>query len=264
MATSPVRSQYQSFFQQLADAPQRILLLDYDGTLAPFTVDRDHAHPYPAVRDILNCIMALGTTRVIIVSGRPAAELPLLLSLENTPEIWGSHGLESIDMQGRRKLHRLDPALEGLLHAAHARLKSAGLIPQVEAKPGGLAVHWRGLCKADAENVCTTATRVFHDLARNDQFRLLPFHCGIELRVKSPNKGTVVQLLQKDLHPLAAISYLGDDHTDEDAFEALRPSGLSVLISEHERRTAASVWLRPPDELVGFLSMWLSACGGYQ
>lgn len=264
MATSPAPRRYQDFFHDLSRAPQKVLLLDYDGTLAPFTVQRDHAQPYPSVREILNRIMALGTTRVIIVSGRPAAELPALLALDNTPEVWGSHGMECIDMSGRRKLQALDSVTDGLLHVAHARLKAAGLMQHVEAKAGGLAVHWRGLSRAEAEAIGTAAARIFFELDHQNRFRILPFHCGIELRIKSPNKGTVVESVQNALPASAAIAYLGDDLTDEDAFHALRPSGLSVLISERERPTAASVWLRPPDELVGFLSMWLDACGGYE
>ena len=40
---------YQKFLERLKTANKRMLLLDYDGTLAPFRVDRDHAFPYPGV-----------------------------------------------------------------------------------------------------------------------------------------------------------------------------------------------------------------------
>ena len=52
-------------------------MLDYDGTLAPFVVDRTLALPYPEVPPLIVRIMAQGT-RVVLISGRPVRELLLL------------------------------------------------------------------------------------------------------------------------------------------------------------------------------------------
>ncbi len=60
----------------------------------------------------------------------------------------------------------------------------------------------------------------------------------------------------------AAVAYLGDDRTDEDAFLALHGHGLSVLVRGEFRDTAADVWIRPPEGLVAFLTDWNAACGG--
>ena len=38
---------YSPFLERLRSATSRVLLLDYDGTLAPFSVDRSLALPYP-------------------------------------------------------------------------------------------------------------------------------------------------------------------------------------------------------------------------
>jgi trehalose-6-phosphatase len=46
----------ETFWQQLQTAPQKVLLLDYDGTLAPFHLERNKAFPYPGVREILEKI----------------------------------------------------------------------------------------------------------------------------------------------------------------------------------------------------------------
>ena len=55
---------YISFLEQLKNADQRILLLDYDGTMAPFHKDRTHAFPYPEIPPLLTEIMKAGTRRV--------------------------------------------------------------------------------------------------------------------------------------------------------------------------------------------------------
>ena len=52
------------FFKKLARAPRAALLLDYDGTLAPFRVDPLEAQPYAGVRAALDTLMAQHDTRV--------------------------------------------------------------------------------------------------------------------------------------------------------------------------------------------------------
>src|SRR5262245_58563596 len=68
------------FFAGLRAAPRRALLLDYDGTLAPFSAKRVSAVPYRWVRSALRAIAAASLpTRIGIVSGRPVAELRRLI-----------------------------------------------------------------------------------------------------------------------------------------------------------------------------------------
>ena len=92
---------YGPFLERLRSAPARVLLLDYDGTLAPFVVDRTLALPYPEVPPLIVRIMAQGT-RVVLISGRPVREVLLLSGISPQPEVWGSHGLERLMADGRR------------------------------------------------------------------------------------------------------------------------------------------------------------------
>jgi len=59
----------------------------------------------------------------------------------------------------------------------------------------------------------------------------------------------------------AAVAYLGDDLTDEDAFRALAGRGLRALVRAELRPSEADVWIRPPGELLAFLDRWLRAAG---
>ena len=59
-----------SFFRKVAEAPSRVLLLDYDGTLAPFREERDEAVPYPGVREAVRNQIVSGRSRLVVVSGR--------------------------------------------------------------------------------------------------------------------------------------------------------------------------------------------------
>ncbi len=51
-----------------------LLLLDYDGTLAPFRVDRLKASPFRGVRRILARIQSHTGTRIVLITGRSAKE----------------------------------------------------------------------------------------------------------------------------------------------------------------------------------------------
>ena len=70
------------------------------------------------------------------------------------------------------------------------------------------------------------------------------------------DKGSAVRTLLAELAPGAAIAYLGDDLTDEDAFHAIGDRGLRVLVRPEQRPSAADIWLRPPEELLAFLGRW--------
>jgi trehalose 6-phosphate phosphatase len=56
----------------------------------------------------------------------------------------------------------------------------------------------------------------------------------------------------------AVVAYLGDDLTDEDGFEALKDRGIGVLVRKNYRPTKADIWIKPPKELLDFLSEWVS------
>jgi trehalose-phosphatase len=62
----------------------------------------------------------------------------------------------------------------------------------------------------------------------------------------------------KNLFPLVPL-YLGDDVTDEDAFQVVNSrGGLSILVADPPRRTAARYYLRNPEEVFRFLTRLLS------
>jgi trehalose-phosphatase len=97
-------------------------------------------------------------------------------------------------------------------------------------------------------------------LAERGALELHPFDGGLELRVPGRDKGFAVRRIFADLDEGAAVAYLGDDRTDEDAFRALDGRGLSVLVRREPRPTAAELRLEPPEELLQFLSQGLTVC----
>ena len=245
------------FFAQLCRASVRVLLLDYDGTLAPFQQQRNHALPYPQVPELLKKISATAT-RLVIATGRPAHETALLLKGLSV-EIWGSHGLERLHPDGSYELAKLDPRVVRRLSEANDLLIEEGLSSLLEIKPGGTAIHWRGM--ESPARPARQVEKVWASLASREGLRLMRFDGGMEIRGSFRTKRDVVRTVLSEVHKGASIAYLGDDQTDEDAFAALQGFGLSVLVKETYRPTVADVWICPPQGLIGFLSDWVEACG---
>jgi trehalose-phosphatase len=248
------------FFEELRQAAVRILLLDYDGTLAPFTPKRQQAFPYPGIPELVSKIMRTGT-RVVLISGRPASELLFLSRIHPHPEIWGSHGRERLFPDGSYFLEPPAPEQQSGLDVVIGFLHAAGLDPYMEQKPGSVAVHWRGLSQEEQGRVEAAARELLAPAAEEYGLELLPFDAGLELRAPGKNKGSAVRDILAETGTGTVSAYLGDDQTDEDAFRAIKGRGLSVLVRPEPRSTAADVWIRPPEELSAFLRDWLSACG---
>jgi trehalose 6-phosphate phosphatase len=262
--TKAAEATYGGFFQRLKAASKRVLVLDYDGTIAPFHKERHRATPYPEVPDLLCSIMQSCRTRLIVVSGRTAREVPPLLGVHPAPEIWGTYGIEKIHSDGRYEEAPISDAALQILAQAEAELDQEGLSEQIEFKLAGVALHWRGLSAAEVLRIRTKAFRILEPLAKQPDVVLSDFEGGVEIRLLAANKGDTLRDLLSELDSNVPVAYLGDDITDEDAFRVLNGRGLTVRVAPKRRCTAAQIWVKPPDEVVRFLTHWIVACGGVQ
>lgn len=263
MATAVATSQTSEFLEQVSKSRSRVLLLDYDGTISPFTPARDRAVPHPNVAKLVRRIMDSCDTRVALLSGRPARQVRQLSGLDPHPEIWGSHGLERLRANGEYECADLEEHASQILRQAQLWLEHEGVAAFCEIKHGAVAVHWRGLPQRQAQEARSCAYRVLSALTGFAELSLCEFDCGIELRARRGSKGDAVRIVLSETENDVPVAYLGDDLTDEYAFRALLGRGLTVLVRPTYRFTAAQMWLRPPDELTNFLADWVRACGGH-
>jgi trehalose 6-phosphate phosphatase len=248
------------FMEEVARSPAATLLLDYDGTLAPFCLNRQRAYPYPAITALLQEIIDNGRTRVVIITGRNAYEVGPLLAVQPIPEIFGCHGLERLKPDGTYEIARVDESIVRALADADTWLKSQGLHNRAEFKTGAIAIHWRGLNKAMVAETRSQVLLGWRPIAHSSPMELLEFDGGIEMRKAGCDKGDAVRTILDEIGPNIPVAFLGDDLTDERAFLALGARGLSVLVRPAWRKTAAAVWIKPPDDLREFLTRWLAAC----
>jgi len=245
------------FWINVAGQPHSLLMLDYDGTLAPFVVSRDRAVPYPGVRERLETIIRGGRTRVVVVTGRSAGDILPLLGLDHAPEIWGSHGGERMMPDGSyRRLQLDEPLLRGL-QAADEVIERGADTSHLEIKPLGRAFHWRGLPADEVRRIDETVAAPWREIAETSGLEMRQFDGGVELRVPGVDKGHAVTTLLDEMGDGFAAAYLGDDRTDEDAFSALGDRGLPVMVRTEYRSTGARLWLQPPEDLIEFLQHWI-------
>jgi trehalose 6-phosphate phosphatase len=246
---------FDRFFARLSRAEVRALLLDYDGTLAPFHADPRLAMPYPEVAEVLRRVAGSAGTRIVIVSGRRLEDLRGPLAVLPHAEVWASHGWE---WSGRGQVDRHVPAKgarEMLVRARALVQPLLALGARLETKVASLALHWRGLQSAVSTRVHSAALEAWEPFD-GGELTLLPFDGGLEIRARGHDKGDAVRAVMST-SPGAVAAYLGDDTTDEDAFRAIRSHGLGVLVRKERRLTNARLWLSTPAEVTAFLERWV-------
>jgi trehalose 6-phosphate phosphatase len=200
-----------------ARATQTVLLVDFDGSLAPIVEHAEDARPLPEAIEVLERLAArLG--RVGIVSGRPVEFLVTHLPIAALTFV-GLYGLERL-VEGRRVIHPgAEPYLDAIAVATE-ELRRA-LPPEVVEPKAGVSVtlHWRP-APDRAEEMLTLAA----DLASRLGLAQLRTRFAIELRPPLDiDKGDVTRELVAGFEIGA---FAGDDVGDIPAFLALADAGL--------------------------------------
>lgn len=249
----------ESFFKQLKKSQKALLLIDYDGTLAPFVSKRNFAKPYLGVEERLEKILLLNKTKMAIVTGRSIADFLTVFNACPKLEIFGSHGVErmrngKIEIENIQKYEKAIQGLTVLIPETYRQIESDYL----EEKPFSLAIHWRGLEDQIAAYLKEKALAIWQPLFLQYELEILPFNGGLELRPQGISKANAVRKMLSEVESDSPLAYLGDDLTDEEAFEAIADRGLKVLVSKEKTPTHADVWIKPPQGLLNFLDEWLA------
>jgi trehalose 6-phosphate synthase/phosphatase len=222
---------------QLREADELLALLDYDGTLVPYTPTPELARPDAALIEILSGLAARPRTDVHVVSGRgrEALEnwlgaLPITLHAEHgfwTRRPDGSDWTPIGDVaMGWR-----EPAL-AILKDITARTPGS----LIEVKSVALAWHYR---MADPQAGARRANELrlhLTQLLSNEPVEILAGHKVIEIRPHGVNKGRILPPLPLDKLFTTTILAIGDDRTDEDLFAALPASAIAIRVGAGSTR----------------------------
>ena len=246
------------FFEELRQRfeDKRVaVFLDYDGTLTPIV-----SRPEEAIlsRDMHNILTNLtGKCTVAIISGRGLDDARQLVDVNNL-YFAGSHGFE---IEGPGGVHKEVEEAEGCLpqldqaeSELHRALES---IPGslVERKKFSIAVHYRNVA-SDAPSIEDIVDRVLeHNSGLRKRYGKMVFELGPDI---DWDKGRAVLWLLRELeldqYGVVPI-YIGDDVTDENAFNALSEKGITLIVGNESRLTSAKYRLESVNEVRYFLSM---------
>ena len=235
-----------------------VLLLDFDGTLAPIVERPEVAAIAPRARDAIERLVSRGA-EVAIVSGRGLADARSRVGLSGLGYA-GNHGME-IEMEGKRRLHpeaRLArPSLDRVVTRLQPRLSEfPGAI--VEDKGLTLSIHYRLVDRRKVDEVRKAVRESCADI------ETLEVTEGKEVLEARPavdwDKGRAVDFLLDQLKPPpgAPVIYIGDDRTDEDAFRALREveGGEGVIVGVHDpSATLARAFVETTEEVAELLDL---------
>jgi len=242
-------------WESLARAEHRFLMLDYDGTLAPFQTDRREARPSPGAREWLERIAKDPRGSVAVISGRPVSDLIRLL--QDPPiHLVGEHGWEWREPRGRTIQEPLPPAVPGLLRRAAERVEGRGWAAHLERKRSSIFLHTRALPRRRAWEMEHGAAREWEGFLEDGRLRMSQPEGGLELRAAGRDKGIAVRDLLAASPPGTRPIYVGDDETDEDAFREVSGAGFGIRVGDPSRFTLASGWLPSCASVESFLKQW--------
>lgn len=230
------------------------VFLDYDGTLSPIVDDPAAAVIDDRTRAAVARLAQVATTAV--VSGRDAPDVRERIGLDGLVyagshgfDIRGADGTVTDDGRGAPFVPSLDAA-EAALTRALADVPGVHL----ERKRFTLAVHVRRVPRDRVPAALATVEEVLEqhpDLRRADGKEVVELRPDLDW-----DKGHAV------LHLLGALPdggetvpvYVGDDLTDEDAFQAIRGRGLGIVVrGDEDRPTAADYRLDDTGAVADFL-----------
>ena len=254
-------SQWPKVAERIRRSRHLLLLLDYDGTLAPIAPSPEQATLPPATKRLLQKLSRSPTVTVALISGRALAELRQLVGLRDLTYI-GNHGLEmwrdgrrtvvDIPESSRKALGEILPRLAKLASEFHGAY--------LEDKGPALSLHYRLVPRDEAPRLKAAFRHEVLPFVHSGDFTLLKGKRVIEVRAGvNWTKGHAARSLVKRMRRRSLLPiYIGDDRTDEDAFRLLS-DGITIRVGFH-RRSGADYYVRGVREVHSLLQWMSAAC----
>lgn len=232
-------------------AKNRLILLDYDGTLVPFGTDHSITNPGKGVISLLHALAASRENCVILISGRDKEYLennfkgvPVILVAEhggyykNSDGNWNTMFMSSVSWipQALTALQALVFQFEG---------------SYIEQKTFSLAWHYRKIAGRITDTEIQQILTALISLPEHKHFVIYDCEFTIELRTPEIDKGTFISRWMGGRH-FDFILSLGDSQTDEDVFRILGDDAFSIKVGR-SIRTAAKYYLASQEEVLPFL-----------
>ena len=233
---------------------KRCILLDYDGTLAPYQKVPSLALPSDDLLQLLKGLSSNPINDLIIISGRDAqtldnwlGHLPLTLVAEHGAYVKykNEEWREYITVPNEWK-DQIRPLMQLFVD------RCAGSF--IEEKNSTLAWHYRNTQQELGFLRSRELRNSLLQLITNTPLQVIDGNKVLEVRMIGVDKGATAMNLINYLNP-DFILCIGDDTTDEDMFRSLRERGYTIKIGRGN--TAAQYTILSQREVYPFLSRFL-------
>ena len=241
-----------SIGRRLGNASQVLLMLDYDGTLAPIAARPELAAIPPETRESMVRLSGDGRHVIAVISARALEDVSARVDVEGVIYA-GNHGLEMrgpgldfVHAEARQRKDAVDEAYRGLEQGL-AHLQGAF----AEHKGLSLTVHYRLTPEEQVGPVKAAVEEATAHLVAARSLMVSPGKKALEVRPRVDwDKGRAVSLIQAG-HPQAAQAmYFGDDVGDEAGFLAVQSAGgMGVYVGPARDATAAEYRVDSPHEV---------------
>ena len=228
-----------------------VIFLDYDGTLTPISDVPSQPVLSDSMRGTLRRLAKL--CPVVLVSGRELADIKRRVGLDELVYM-ASGGFEVIGPYGHYVERSAEEFVPSLDRAEKELRYSIGEIrgALVERRRFAVAVHHRLV----DERTMPWLEEIFDRVARkNPKLRAVKSKRAFELKPNADwDRGRAVGLVISTLRLRNAMPvYIGDDNADEEAFKAIGEHGVTIMVTEDARETAAQYVLADELEVQQFL-----------
>ena len=247
-----INNHIEELFNSYSRSRNRILFIDYDGTLAPFKAHPQEAIPTSDIKELLATLAKDKANRVVIISGREKetlerwlGDIPLTLVAEHggfykdpgqswqsffpsTP-LWKNNILPS--------LYALEFQYEGSF---------------IEEKHFSIAWHYRSVANRINEEDKKQILNAIQSLPINNEFWVYDEDCTLEFRTAGIDKGEFAELYKWNKQRFDFVLAIGDGKTDEDLFEAIGKEHFTIKVG-NESNSLAKYYLDKQGDVIPFL-----------
>ncbi|MDD4101656.1 MAG: bifunctional alpha,alpha-trehalose-phosphate synthase (UDP-forming)/trehalose-phosphatase [Kiritimatiellae bacterium] len=239
----------QEIKQRYTAARKRLLILDYDGTLAPLRQQPEQAVPEARLVEILRRLSSMPGSTVAVCSGRDRetldgwlGNLPVLLAAE--------HGAFYKEEGVWHSVTQKFPVWTQEILDVLERTTSQTPGSRVEKKQTALVWHYRNSDAWLADLREKQLINALMPLCARMDLHIMRGNKVVEIKCSNQNKGTEVRrLVSKDQYDF--ILAAGDDVTDEDMFSVLPPDAVTIRVGDFSQTARYSVGSQT--EMLNFL-----------
>jgi len=234
-------------------AKNRLILLDYDGTLVDFTPVPEDAVPSNELLNILRGISSKPNTKLIIISGRNQKDIEKFVG-ELPIDFIAEHGA-MLKKQGKWQKQNIDISewKEPVLAVLN---ETSSFCPGsfIEEKNFSLAWHYRNAETGYIQS--RKLIKILDSINSSYNFKVLDGNKVVEIKSDENGKGRAAKYFveQGDYDFILSI---GDDKTDEEMFEFFLNHPEAITIKVGEGNTMAKYLLESVDQVIKLLNRLL-------